>query len=132
MRELDELKFWLEGSEPAQVNWRIDPKNVAQVSEFVNQYANTPGGKMASSVWSKIKTEQRIAEDLIREEEERLETRKALIAVVKADYVANGGTEKAFERDTTKILESYAISGRAEEILNRAEDFRRSQAARTF
>lgn len=130
--KLDEMKLWLEGNEAAQVNWRIDKENLSQVSQMITEYSQTPGGRAASLVWSKIQREKEIAQQIIEERERGLEERKALVAAVKADYLANGGSEKTFNERLSEIIDAYAISGRTREVLDKVEAYHRSQAARTF
>lgn len=132
MRDLKTLKLWLEGREEAQVNWRLDPKNRAQVSEFVDQYAATPGGRDPSWMNSVLRREReiaaRIAQEVVRDQAER----EALVAAVRSDYVANGGTEKDFDSRKSAILDAYAIAGRSKDVLRKIEEHKRNQAARTF
>ena len=132
MRDLKELKLWLEGTEPAQVAWRVDNKNMAQVSEVVTQYAATVGGKSGSVVWDRINKEKEAIKRAAKAEEKAKERHEALVGAVRDDYLANGGLEKDFEARKSSILESYALSGRAKKVLGQTERERRSQAARTF
>jgi len=54
---LSELKKLLEGTEPEQIAWRVDPKNKVQVSRFVELYAAMPGGRNSSYISSKLRAE---------------------------------------------------------------------------
>ena len=132
MRELSELKKWLEGDGTEAKAWRTDPKNLADVAGFVEDYASQPGGISASVVWDSIHAEQRRIKRAAMEEEKAREKREALLEAVRYDYMENGGLEKDFDARKSSILESYALSGRIREVLGRRESERRSQAARTF
>ena len=132
MRSLSELKLWLESDSKEARSWRTDPKNLAEVAGFIEQYASTPGGLSASVVWDSINREKAAIKRASMEEEKARERREALLEGVRADYLANGGLEKDFEARKASILESYALSGRAKEVLGQKERERRSQAARTF
>lgn len=132
MTDLNELKLWLEGTEPTQVNFRLKKENLASLSEMVTQYAATPGGKSASLVWSNIRKEREMATRIINEKAAKDLAREKLVAAVRAHFLKNGGTEAGWKARQTAILEEYATSGRAEEILRNAGQERRAKAARTF
>ena len=132
MRDLKELRLWLEGTEPAQVAWRLDDKNIAQVSEFVGQYAKLPGGRSASWMGSKIRREREIHKAKQEATASDQKQREALVEAVRSDYIANGGLEAEFKARQASILEAYAISGRGRAIIDRIEAYKRNQAARTW
>ena len=132
MRELKELKLWLEGQDPDQIKWRLDPKNLSQVMAFVGQYAATVGGRDRTYMMGVIKKEWAIAARIAKEVVDDLARREALENAIQADYIANGGTEGQFKSRKAEILHSYALAGRSREVQERIELERRQASARTF
>lgn len=132
MRDLKELSLWLEGREKAQVDWRLDPKNRAQVSEFVDQYAATVGGRDPSWMNSVLRQERRIADIRRVAAEKEQKDREKLLEVIRQDFISGGGLPEDFEAREKEIVASYALSGRSAGIVEKAERLKRSQAARTM
>lgn len=128
--KLSEMKTWLEGDSADARAWRLDPKNLSQVSEMVNEYAATVGGRSASEVWARVTAEKKKAASEKAAIEKAATDQTALEAAVRLEYESNGGKE--WNTRSKAILEAFAISGRAANLKAKQAAFKRSQAARTF
>ena len=132
MRDLKELKLWLEGTEPTQVNWRLNPDNLAQVSQMIDDLAATVGGVSASVTWARVTAEKKKAASSQAAIEKEKVKREALLEAIREDYIAGGGTESSFKANRSKIVEQYALSGRSVDLVEKSIANRRNKAARTF